>query len=286
MTIVISVKVNDGIVLAADSVTSFLENDGRVRKTYDYANKITNLVKVWPIGAMTYGSGGIGNSSIATLSKDLRKQLDPSTNTDSRFVLDQRNYSVREVAEKALLFLSEEFDRVYSEPMQGYFLGYRVCGYSSGASLAESWEVGIDPTGPFGPEPLYPDVNGSQSFGPRWAGEPEALDRLILGMSSRALAALEHLGLDKDVAADTVSKLRGALYQQLDHPAMPIQDAIDLAKFLAESAAGFSRFSMRTATVGGPIEVATITKHEGFRWVSRKHFYSAEYNREVNHEAH
>ena len=57
MTIVVTVRVNDGIVLAADSATSFIDGQGNVAKIYNNANKIFNLVKVWPIGAMTYGTG-------------------------------------------------------------------------------------------------------------------------------------------------------------------------------------------------------------------------------------
>jgi hypothetical protein len=26
-------------------------------------------------------------------------------------------------------------------------------------------------------------------------------------------------------------------------------------------------------TVGGPVEVAALTKYEGFKWVKRKHYY-------------
>lgn len=49
---------------------------------------------------------------------------------------------------------------------------------------------------------------------------------------------------------------------------MPIQDAIDLAPYLVETTIGFIRFSVpRPKTGGGPIEIAAITKHEGFQWV-------------------
>ena len=62
---------------------------------------------------------------------------------------------------------------------------------------------------------------------------------------------------------------------------MPIQDAIDLAYFLADTAARFAQFSVRAPTVGGPIEVATITKHRGLQvGQKRKHYYSTEFNRE------
>jgi hypothetical protein len=31
-------------------------------------------------------------------------------------------------------------------------------------------------------------------------------------------------------------------------------------------------------TVGGPTEIAAITKHEGFKWVQRKHFFPRDVN--------
>ena len=86
-----------------------------------------------------------------------------------------------------------------------------------------------------------------------------------------------------DSQADTRSKINELaenLHAYLYLPAMPIQDAIDLAHFLVDAAAKFSHFSLRPATVGGPIEIATITKHEGYKWCTRKHYFSAEFNRE------
>jgi hypothetical protein len=70
------VRVNDGIVLASDSATSFIDpKTGIAYKVYNHADNIFNLIKGKPIGAMTYGSGSIGTASISTLSKDLRELL-------------------------------------------------------------------------------------------------------------------------------------------------------------------------------------------------------------------
>jgi hypothetical protein len=33
--------------------------------------------------------------------------------------------------------------------------------------------------------------------------------------------------------------------------------------------------------VGGPIEVAGVNLHEGFKWINRKHYYSLELNQGV-----
>jgi hypothetical protein len=266
--------VNDGLVLAADSATTFVDSNGNAVKVYNNANKIFNLVKIWPIGAMTYGAGSIGVASIGTLSKDLRQRLDPASGDD--LMLDRASYTVEEVADKAKRFLFDRcYREAYPEGLPGYFMGYRVCGYSAGATLPEAWEFRIVENEVHGPEAVY----GEGQFGIRWAGETEALDRLILGVGTRFAEALEQLGVQPDAARDTHLEITRKLSVPLFLPAMPIQDAIDLAEFLADTAARFTQFSLRAATVGGPIEVATITKHEGFKWVARKHYFSADYNR-------
>jgi hypothetical protein len=276
MTIVVSVRVNDGIVLAADSATSFVDDEGDVVKVYNNANKIFNLVKVWPIGAMTYGAGSIGSASLSTLSKDFRELLTPGSGNND-YVLNKNTYTIEEVAQKAkLFFFDDRYKTEYPDGVPNYGVGYRICGYSAGALLPEAWEIYIYENNCAGPNRLYePD-----SFGPRWAGETEALDRIVLGVGSRAKEALVQMGLTEADAAGAVTDLVSRLRARLFLEAMPIQDAIDLAFFLADTAAKFAQFTLRAETVGGPIEVATITKHEGFKWVKRKHYYSVEYNRE------
>jgi hypothetical protein len=64
---------------------------------------------------------------------------------------------------------------------------------------------------------------------------------------------------------------------------MPIQDAIDLARFLVDASIKFSRFVPGPQVVGGPVEIAAITKHEGFKWINRKHYYEQNLNREPSH---
>jgi hypothetical protein len=276
MTIVVTIRVTDGIVLAADSATSFTDQAGNVAKVYNSANKIFNLVKVWPIGAMTYGAGSIGTESISTLSKTLRDRLTPRKLPDESdpIALDEASYKIEDVARKAKAFFEERYKAAYPDPVPGYFLGYRVCGYSKPAGLPEAWEVRILEKSSEGPNRIYEDAH----FGPRWAGETEALDRLILGVGSNMKEALIAVGAPPEAAEQTLLQLVNHMYATLFLPAMPIQDAIDLAQFLVETAVKFSHFSLRPATVGGPIEIATITQHEGFKWVKRKHYYSKEFN--------
>jgi hypothetical protein len=59
---------------------------------------------------------------------------------------------------------------------------------------------------------------------------------------------------------------------------MPVQDAIDLADFLVETTKRFVRFLPGADTVGGDTDIAVVTKHEGFKWVQRKHFFNTNLN--------
>jgi hypothetical protein len=89
--------------------------------------------------------------------------------------------------------------------------------------------------------------------------------------------------LKPDQLADEVMKvLAPQLQASVIFAPMPIQDAIDLAEFLVHTAIQFSRFLPGAQVVGGPIEIAAITKHEGFKWIKRKHYYGVELNREAH----
>jgi hypothetical protein len=53
VTVIVSVKINDGIIMASDSASTFA-----IWQTYLTADKIVNLVL--PIGIMVTGNGNIG----------------------------------------------------------------------------------------------------------------------------------------------------------------------------------------------------------------------------------
>jgi 20S proteasome alpha/beta subunit len=268
MSIIVSVKINDGIIMAADSATSFA-----IGQIYEHANKIVNLVKGLPIGVMTCGAGGIGNASIATLLKDLRQRLAGEDDAYLAWKLDPKNYTMESVNSR----VHEFFDEKIKEAGTKNFLMLRVCGYSSGHLLPEVWQVAFLDTGStLDPCCIQPEDN----FGCRWNGENEALDRLILGVGTITDTGAAAIGITPEQAKEACSRLYPAMYENLILTAAPIQDAIDLARFMVETTKGFIRFSItRKKTVGGPIEIAAITKHEGFKWVQRKHFFSSEFNK-------
>ncbi|HLL31161.1 MAG TPA: hypothetical protein VK403_09220 [Allosphingosinicella sp.] len=59
---------------------------------------------------------------------------------------------------------------------------------------------------------------------------------------------------------------------------MPKREMIELAEALVNITAIERKASPDQSTVGGPIDVALITKHEEFLWIKRKFFFEARYN--------
>ncbi|MET1084042.1 MAG: hypothetical protein ABWY12_13495 [Burkholderiales bacterium] len=267
MTVLVSVKINDGVVMAADSASSFASG-----MIYHHAQKIVNLRKGLPIGAMVTGAGGIGNESIDTLLKDLRRRFSGESADHPDWGLAPDRYTLEQVSVRVREFLFEEKSR----PLGGsVWTKVRLCGYSAGRPLAEVWEVQL-----MGPECTPPRrIQAEQEFGPLWDGEYEALDRMIFGLGTRFNEVYTKHGLSPERAADARAKLAPELYELLFLEAMPIHDAVDLARFLVQTTIGFVKFSVsRPKTVGGPIEIAAITKHEGFKWIERRHFFPPEHN--------
>lgn len=267
MTIAISLKVNDGLVLAADSASTIIEhsaegNPTNVVNVYNHANKIANLRKGWPIGVVTWGSGSIGPASISTLLKDLRRRFtDDDAHEDWK--LDPDAYSIEEVATQLRRFMYEEsYQEAFGEwpPEHQPILGFVIAGHAPGESLADEYQVLIA-NGECGPPvPLRPH----EDAGLTWNGEPEAITRLLIGFGTELPRVLvEQLGVPPDQAPAIIDVLRATLERQIVHAAMPIQDAIDLAEFLVDTTIKISRFAPGAPTVGGEIGIAAITKHEG-----------------------
>ncbi len=284
MTIAITIKVFDGVVLAADSAATMQDVDSSgapigITTVYNNANKVFNLRKGLPIGAVTWGLGNIGVASTATLMKELRARLTSEQPGYADWVLDPDSYTMEQVAQRLFeLIYTERYLPVFSgNPKSAPLMGFMVSGYSSGEDQVEEYLIDLQAGGICqGPVLQTPkDVSGHIT----WHGQPEAMFRLILGFGTGLPGVLEqHLGVPSDQIPQVLEVLRQTLSTPLVTPGMPIQDALDLADFLADLTARYSRFTPGPATVGGPIELAAITRYEGFKWVKRKHYYHGELN--------
>lgn len=271
MTIAISIKVNDGVVLASDSASTLTTQSGVVN-VYNNADKILNLHKGLPIGAVTWGMGGLGPSSTTTLMKDLRSRFTGTHDPSDPWKIDPLNYKLEDIANRTLEFFTEKYDKDFTDNRPP--LGFMIVGYSSGEALAEEYVLQIE-------NKKIQLIRQKEETGAYWTGQPEAISRLLRGYSMNLPAVFEkNLGIKPEQIPAVMDVLNQQLGSAMVSPAMPIQDTLDLADFLVAVTINYVRFSPGAPTVGGPIELAAITKHEGFKWVKRKRYYPRALNPE------
>ena len=261
---------------------------------YNNANKVFRFMREIPVGGIVWGAGSIGPVSIPTLAKDLTLRFriggDP-------LGVAPIQYTMQEVAEKTRqFFYDEKYLAAYPAPQvppvpagasapappQRPSLGLLIAGFSSGADLAEIYRIEINDG--HCPAPIL--AKAADETGYLWYGQPDALNRLLLGYDAGLRSVfeqlLQHGGVPPAQLDQLVDGLMAQVTQAFNIPLytqpMPIQDAIDLAEFLVQTAIGFTRFREGSPTVGGPIEIAAITKHDGFRWVRHKEYYDRQLN--------
>lgn len=280
MTIALALKVHDGLVFATDSASTLTWTDKQTGNilaniVYNNANKIVNLHRALPIGLMTWGLGNIGQQSISTLAKELRRRLQGDDPNYPTWALDPGSYTIKGIAERAKEFLHDELLSPQTSISSGSLpeLGIIIGGFSANAISAESYVFTSDGINCSGPTAKLEEEAGAA-----WFAQGEAITRLVLGFSGNTENALVSLGVPQSEAPKYVEALKVAVSTPLINAPMPIQDVIDLAIFLVDTTIKFTRFSPGPDTVGGPIEVVAITRHEGFKWINRKHYYSSDLN--------
>lgn len=114
----------------------------------------------------------------------------------------------------------------------------------------------------------------------------------ILGVVAQSDAKLGKT-LDTAVSPE-IDKLLGTLYDEWEkksseywHPIVQITSSLpkDELASMAEALVNLTKFRRRISaereTVGGPIDVAVITKGDGFVWVKRKHYFDPNLNPRV-----
>lgn len=281
MTVGVAVKVFDGIVLATDSATT-VDLGPAGHQVYNSANKIFHLDRRYAVGAMTWGLGNIGAASISTVAKDLRRRFMGEDDSFRDWNLDA-GFTVQSVGDRLIdMVWGELYSNEFAGQPTAPLLGFLVAGYSSGSVRSEAWVVQMDDPSV---RPTLEVAAGPDESGWMVYAQPEAAVRLLKGVDPQILDVLQAHLTPAELAKVQAVLSSQILDRQVVNPAMPLADALALAKFLTDTTVGYRRFVPGPDTVGGQVEIAGISRHEGFKWVSRKHYYSPDLNRrDLDHD--
>jgi len=92
------------------------------------------------------------------------------------------------------------------------------------------------------------------------------------------------VGIGKEILQDLGKKLANYIEETYSSPVTTVVSMLpkDELAAMAESLVNLTSFkrkvTMESETVGGPIDVAVISKGDGFIWIKRKHYFRAELN--------
>jgi hypothetical protein len=256
MSVVACVKVHDGIILGAESMTQIWGTDGKgntgVTKTYENAQKLYQMANL-PIGIMTYGSGNIGPRSIGSFIAEFS-----NANANSQNICGQAGVEVGKVADALWTFMTKIYTEAYKEmPEPKPLIGIYIGGYSAGCPLAEEWEFSLPQGKPQLVRPL-------ETFGASWRGISVPFTRLYTGIDPRLTEELLKAGLAPNVLTPLLEKYRAPFI----FDGMPVQDAIDFVTFILQTTIGMAEFEAGPPSCGGPIWIA-VNSPTGFEWVKR-----------------
>lgn len=257
MSLVAVVKGPEGVVLAADTrlTLTIKQEDGSSRNVnYDNATKILRFEKPHNfVAAVTYGNAVIGNRSVHSFTPEFELQLSDEILTISQYA--------------ALLstFFKHRWEEISTpDAPQIGSVSFIVGGYDQDKPHGSICYFDI----PSHPEPILEYEN---DFGMRWGGQLHIANRIIHGFDPDFISILdEHLS-HTDVKAQKLAEIaRSRLEYAIPYNMLPLQDCIDLVTFLIRATITAQGLSTGMRGVGGSIEVASITRTDGFNWVQKR----------------
>ncbi len=185
MTICVSVKLRDGIVLGTDSMTQIQAPASPggapvVLKAYQNARKLFR-VGTLPIGVEVWGIGNFGERTIESLMLEFGPTCSQTT--------------VKGVADEFYAFIQPKYAALFgalSPPTQPT-IGFFLAGYSDAQPLAEEWEFVL-------PKDAQPRaVRPNTVFGAAWRGIEFPFTRLFFGYDGRIREELAKLGVSPQI---------------------------------------------------------------------------------------
>jgi hypothetical protein len=246
----------EGVVLAADSrvtLTAITGTGQIIPATFDNATKLLKVKGQDYLAAVTYGQGALGATEPRTAHSFLPEFEDELGGADRLSVLD--------FATKMGEFYKTRWDKAGMPPGADPML-FLVGGFDDGAVYGRVYEFAV-PTALTPKE--WPD------FGVVWGGQGETATRLLNGYDPSLWGLVQkELGLDDAATADLKAKVSPELGMGIPYQFLPLQDCIDLAILLVCSTARLQNFFVGIRGVGGAIDVATITRTDGFQEIQRK----------------
>jgi hypothetical protein len=269
MTLAVAFKGPEGIVLAADSrLTLQMPQPGGtvvIPAFFDNATKMLTLKEQEFIGILTSGAGAIGQTEprsaygyLPELEEQLAASCGEKRATVEKIATDVGDfYGAQWTSAKMPSDAGQPGSKF--QPMQ-----FLVAGFDDGDAYGRIFKVSV-PNAP-APEEL---IKGT--FGITFDGQGEMVSRLLAGFDPAVVTtAKDYLKLTQQQEGELRQKLTDRLKLSIPYQFLPLQDCVDLCAFLVNMTSALQGWTTGLRGVGGDVDVATITRTEGFRAIRKK----------------
>jgi hypothetical protein len=230
--------------------------------TFDNASKLLSVKSQTYVGAVTFGAGAIGATAPRTANSfmpEFEEELKAEGNG---------RLTVEQFATKLSTFFLRQWTHggMPNPAPPNLQMIFYVGGYDVNEPYGKVFQLSI----PGSPEPQ--EIFQGGQFGAIWGGQREITDRLLQGFDSRLVETVQDLlGI---APANRKPDLEAQLKQRLGLPIpmqfLPLQDCVDLTIFLVRSTILLQQWMVGVRGVGGAVDVATITRTDGFTGVQVK----------------
>ncbi len=263
MSLGIVFKGSEGMVLAADSRVTLnveVQNPGGANNflmpaTFDNATKLLKVTGQDHVAAVTYGLGTIGFPEPRT-AHSLLPEFEAALG-DAR--LSVKDFSIK----LSDFFMAQWRAKMPPDANLGdmYFI---VGGYNEDEPYGRIYEFRV-------PSSHTPVEQAANDFGVRWGGQHEIVSRIMIGYDPALSTLLQtKYSLSNDEARAVEKEINVASGARIPYQFLPLQDCVDLSIMLIRTTAKLMEYQTVLRGVGGAVDVATITRQEGFNYVQCK----------------
>jgi hypothetical protein len=267
MSLGIAFKGPEGIVLAADSrVTLYSQSPEQhllIPSTYDNATKLLQIIKSQKYaGAVTYGLGVLGQKEFRTPSSLMLEFEDYLNSKKITNLLKVEDYAKNLSNFFLMQWNTRMLPPVSNTPIVD--MAFIVGGYDENEPYGKIFEFQI----PSNPTPRE-DMEGT--FGLTYGGQREWVDRLLHGFDDNLPIIAQPFLQISDIQREALKQhLVNNLNAPIPYQFLSLQDCVNLAIFLIKTTMGLQAWLTSIRGVGGVIDIATVTRAEGFKPIQQK----------------
>ena len=271
MSLGIAFKGAEGLVLAADSRVTLSGQQQRGGQTvlipasFDNATKLLLFSEPHDyVAAVTYGLGALGQTQPRTAQSFM---------TEFHTHLESQHGDTRQKVATYANALGEFFMQQWTgsnmppaEDWQGPGMTFLVAGFDEEDVYGEVYELTV-------PNDLTPKqwYEKDGEFGIVFGGQNQIAQRLLNGFEDGLIREIaNHIDLTDEQTQNLRDALRDKFSSGIPYQFLPLQDCVDLAITLIRTTTSLQQWMIDVRGVGGPIDVATITRTKGVQPIQFK----------------